>query len=113
MIERSAHAEQAGHPVRDSLWLSKAEDGDVLVVVEHSGIRKGEAVEVVLEGGRLSLRQGRKVYADLPAGEDHEAFLLSAPNLHVLEIAQAADPEDDRFISHVGARLVVGTRGTA
>ncbi len=113
MIERSAHADKAGHPVRDSLWLSKAEDGDVLVVVEHSGIRKGEMVDVVLQGGRLLLRQPGRVYADLPAGEDHEAFLRSAPNLFVLEVAQGADPEDDRFISHGEARLVVGSRGTA
>jgi len=94
--------------VRDSLWFSKAQDGDVLVVVEYAGIDRDAVVDVVMAGGRLRLRQGRRVFADLEALGEHAEFLGSAPRLSVMEVEYGETPDDDRFVLHPAARLVVG-----
>ncbi len=109
MSTDAAHAFEtapAAPPVRDSLWLSRAEDGDVLVVMEHAGLAHGAVVDVVLEPGRLSLRQGERVFADLVPNQDHADFLSAAPKLSVLEIEYGATEADDRLIHHDLARLV-------
>lgn len=108
MTNETAHAPATPGqlPVRDSLWLSRAEDGDVLVVMEFAGLAHGDAVDVVIEPGRLSLRQGSTLFADLVPTEDHIDFLTAAPNLSVLEIEYGPTEAEDRLIIHDRARLV-------
>lgn len=109
----TAGNDQGPIQVRDSLWLSRAQDGDVLVVMERAGLVHGAGIEVVLEPGRLSLRQGGRVFADLVPNQDHADFLCAAPNLSVLEIEYGETDADDRLIYHDRASLVDHTGAAA
>lgn len=91
-----ANALEAG----DSFWLSLAADGDVLVVMEGTGMSEDQAVDVVLEGGRLKVAQNGATKVDAPSNEDHVTFLQAAPRLKVLEIYFGPSEDENRFVVH-------------
>ena len=108
----------AGLPPADSFTLARAEDGDVLLVMQGSWLDPERDVAVHVTAGVLSVAQadagGRpRVVVRAPLDAEGRAMLEPLPELQIVEIYLGDTEDETRMERHHARRVRLRYEGRA
>lgn len=92
-------------PVGD-VWISRAEDGDVMVIMGGANLAPNvpvglDLVEAAGDGpGRLHARQDGRLVVDAALDQLGHDMVAEAPSVVMLEVYKGATSDQDRYVLH-------------
>lgn len=90
---------------RQGLTLSRAPDGDLLVIMDGAGMAEGPRVDLGFSGDFFEVSQGGVVYARVPSDPGIAGDLAAAASVKVMEVYKAEDPDRDTLSVHRDVRV--------